>query len=155
MVANGAGMNYYEPWASFTVGIIGCIFYMLLCKLFDVLQIDDAVEAFQLHGGAGTAGVLCVAYFNHYNGIYYGNATAGKVFGTQLMGWASFAAWSFFLSLIIWLLCRLCGILRVDLKTEVIGYDFVEFAEDIDFAGRILKRADGKKIQTEVQHHNH
>jgi len=46
MVACGAGMNDYEPWAAFVVGACGAIVYMLLCKIFDRFQIDDAVEAF-------------------------------------------------------------------------------------------------------------
>jgi len=46
MVANGAGMNNYDPWAAFCVGIIGGTFYVLMCKVFDILEIDDAVEAF-------------------------------------------------------------------------------------------------------------
>jgi len=153
MVANGAGMNYYDPWASWCVGIIGCIFYMLLCKLFDVLQIDDAVEAVQLHGGGGTAGVLCVAYFNKLNGIYYGNPSYGKVFGTQLMGWTAIVLWSFLTGLIIWGTCRIFGILRVDLKTEVIGYDFYDFADDFDFSGKQLKKAQGNRVDN--HHHQH
>jgi len=45
MVANGAGMNLYQPWAAFVAGLVGGIFYTFLCKLFDVLELDDAVEA--------------------------------------------------------------------------------------------------------------
>jgi Amt family ammonium transporter len=46
MVANGAGMDHYDPWAAWVVGVIGGVFYVLLCKVFDLLEIDDAVEAF-------------------------------------------------------------------------------------------------------------
>jgi len=46
MVANGAGMNNYDPWAAWVVGIIGSTFYMVLCKVLDNLELDDAVEAF-------------------------------------------------------------------------------------------------------------
>jgi len=46
MVANGAGMNNYDPWAAFVVGIIGSTFYMILCWVLDHYGIDDAVEAF-------------------------------------------------------------------------------------------------------------
>jgi len=46
MVANGAGMNNYDPWAAWVVGLIGASFYMILCKILDILEVDDAVEAF-------------------------------------------------------------------------------------------------------------
>jgi len=46
MVACGAGMDDYEPWAAFCVGLIGGFVYICLCVLFDRKRIDDAVEAF-------------------------------------------------------------------------------------------------------------
>jgi len=41
---------------------------------------------------------------------------------------------------VFWVLSKM-GIARVDLKTEVIGYDYVEFAKQFDFTGkRLIKR---------------
>ena len=34
-----------EPWAALIVGGIGALFYILGCKILDVLHIDDPVEA--------------------------------------------------------------------------------------------------------------
>jgi len=79
MVACGAGMNDYEPWAAFVVGIMGGAFYLLFCKLFDVIELDDAVEAFPLHGGGGTCGVMCAAFLTRSQGVCYG--FAGRIFG--------------------------------------------------------------------------
>jgi len=154
MVANGAGMNYYQPWAAWCVGLIGGIFYVLLCKVFDLLEIDDAVEAFQLHGGGGTAGVLCVSFFSQNNGIYYNNPTGGKILGIQIMGWAVIVLWTFLCSSIIYGFCKLIGILRLDLKSEIMGYDFVEFADEFDFSDRRLVPAThDAKDHLKTHHH--
>jgi len=79
MVACGAGMNDYEPWAAFVVGIFGGFFYLMFCKLLDALELDDAVEAFPLHGGGGMAGVHCAAFLTRSHGIVYG--WSGRIFG--------------------------------------------------------------------------
>jgi len=71
MVANGAGMNVYQPFEAIIVGMLGGLVYTLLCKLFDKLELDDALEAFQLHGGCGTTGVIAVAFFHYYKGVFH------------------------------------------------------------------------------------
>lgn len=154
MVACGGGMNAYDPWAAWVVGLIGCIFYLLLCKLFDVMHVDDAVEAFQLHGGGGTAGVFCAAFFNKHNGIYYGNITSGKIFGWQLAGWITLALWSFLASSVVWWSLKKFELLRTDLKTEYVGYDYIEFVDDLDFSGKKLvkKSKANPVINTDINH---
>jgi len=57
------------------------------------------------------------------------------------MGWAAIAVWSFLCSCVIYGACKAAGILRLDLKSEIMGYDFVEFADDFDFGGRQLTPA--------------
>jgi len=152
MVANGGGMNDYEPWAAWVVGLIGGIVYCLLCKLFDILKIDDAVEAVELHGGAGSTGVFCNAFFRKDVGYFYGYSKGSAIFGYQLMGWVCIALWSFLCSSLIWGILKCFGLLRTDLKTEVIGYDYIEFAEHLDFTGkRLVKKAHSHKHP----HHDH
>ena len=132
MVACGAGINLYAPWAAFVAGLFGAIFYVGLCKLFDKLKIDDACEAFQLHGGAGTAGLMLNAFLHPVQGILYGNITNGRIFGVQLLGWLAIASWSFACSSLIWGGLKMLKMLRTDLRTEIVGHDFIEFAEDYD-----------------------
>jgi ammonium transporter, Amt family len=74
MVANGAGMDQYLPWESFVVGVIGSCMYMILCKIFDILKVDDAVEAFQLHGGCGSVGAIAPGFFGKKTGVFWGNS---------------------------------------------------------------------------------
>jgi len=45
------------------------------------LEIDDACEAVELHGGAGSVGVFSAAFYNLQKGIFYSPTNAGYVFG--------------------------------------------------------------------------
>lgn len=141
MVANGAGMDTYEPWEAFVIGVIAAIFYILACWLFEKLHLDDSLEAFQLHGVCGTVGVGCAAFFNHVDGIFHGNPTGGKVLGRQILGWLCISAWSFVISLIVWKCLQLAKILRIDLRTEIIGYDFIDHAEKVTIPHCKLEKA--------------
>jgi len=69
------------------------------------------------------------------------------------MGWAAIAVWSFLVSCLIYGACKAAGILRLDLKSEIMGYDFVEFADEFDFDGRSLipSKSDGHDEKT---HHH-
>jgi Amt family ammonium transporter len=151
MVANGGGMNLFDPWAAFVVGLIGGIVYCVLCKIFEHYHIDDAVEAVQLHGGAGSTGVFCNAFFRHDVGYFYKMSKGAGIFGYQLLGWVVLCAWSFLASSIVWGLLKWFGLLRTPLKTEVIGYDFLEHAHDIDFTGKRLVK---KKVSHSHPEHS-
>ena len=158
MVANGGSMDNYAPWAAFVVGLIGGIFYCLLCKLLDHYKIDDAIEAFQLHGGGGLSGILCTAFFHLKKGILYGNPTNAKILGVQIMGWAVIAAWSFLSSSVVWIALKYFNVLRTNLQTEIAGYDFIEFATQIDFGGKELKYRTNNKMKlynSTVRKENH
>jgi ammonia channel protein AmtB len=151
MVVNGALMDVEEPWAAWIVGLIGGIVYVLLCKVFDMLEIDDACEAVELHGGAGSAGIFAAAFFNTTNGIFYNGPNPGSVFGIQALGWLCIFAWSFLTSAIVYFILNKLGVLRVDLKTEIIGYDYVEFAKNFDFTGkRLIKRKEAALNQVPI-----
>jgi len=145
MVANGAGMDTYEPWEALVVGVIAGVGYCIACRVFEHFKLDDSLEAWQLHGMCGTIGVLCEAFFNHTDGIYHGNATRGRVFGRQLFGWFIISIWSFSISLVVWLVLKYAGILRVDLKTELIGYDFIDHAHKVRLSDTTLEKDKGER----------
>jgi len=138
IVAVLAGAAYYEPWAAFVAGAWGGILYVLVAKLFDALKWDDPTESFAIFGGGGAAGVMIAAFLNKLLGIFYGNVTWGRTFGYQLMGAVVIAAWSLVCSgIFLWIL-KLMNLLRVDVRTEVVGYDYLEYADEIDFTGKAL-----------------
>jgi len=48
------------------------------------------------------------------------------------------------MSSIIWGFFKYLGMLRIDFKTEIVGYDYVEFADELDFRGKkLIKRNKG------------
>jgi len=70
------------------------------------------------------------------------------------MGWAVISLWSFLCSICIYGVCKLIGILRLDLKSEIMGYDFVEFADEFDFGDRFLvPSTHDSKDHNKTHHH--
>jgi len=71
------------------------------------------------------------------------------------MGWAVIALWTFICSCIIYSVCKVFGILRLDLKSEIMGYDFVEFADEFDFSDRRLVPASHDSHKDHLKTHHH
>lgn len=76
-VAVTAPCAWIEPWAAFVIGIVGSLIYSLACKLMIKLQIDDPIDAFQVHGACGAWGVISVALFHKEKGVFYGAEGSG------------------------------------------------------------------------------
>ena len=129
MITIGAGIDTYLPWEAFLIGIWGSFCYIMVCWLFEKLELDDAVEGFQVHSGCGIAGILAHAFWNHEDGIFHGNPTNGKVLGNNLLGTLVIAAWSFSLSFIIWYALKKIRLLQITLKVELFGYDYIDVAQ--------------------------
>ena len=54
-----------EPWSAVVIGIIGGIVYTLACKLNQALNVDDPIEASQVHGFTGMWGLIAVGIFHN------------------------------------------------------------------------------------------
>ena len=72
LVCITASCDSVESWAAVVIGIIGSIVYSLGCLLLEKLNIDDPIEAFQVHGLCGLWGTLAVAIFDEDKGLVYG-----------------------------------------------------------------------------------
>jgi len=70
------------------------------------------------------------------------------------MGWAAIVVWSFLCSCVIYGCCKAAGVLRLDLKSEIMGYDFVEFADEFDFSDRKLIPAHKDSHHDHPTHHH-
>jgi len=70
------------------------------------------------------------------------------IFVYQLVGWAVIAAWSFCWSFLIYGLLKYVKLLRTDLKTEIVGYDFIEFAQEYELKDDTLTPAAKQKAKT-------
>jgi ammonia channel protein AmtB len=147
IIATMAGSPQYRPWASFVAGAFGGLFYVLVAKLFDAIKLDDPSESFAVFWGGGAVGSMVLSFLNITLGILYDNPTDGKIFGLQLMGMVVNGVWAFVCMLIFCFILKLVHAYRVDVRTEVVGYDYIEFADEIDFTGKKLTI---KKVEPDV-----
>ena len=87
------------------IGMIACGVYVAASKTLISLKIDDAVDAFAVHGACGIWGALAVGIFGTDNNAafahYYGSSMGhhpfrtGEQFGVQLVGIICIVAWTF------------------------------------------------------------
>ena len=121
-----------SPWGAIIVGAIGAFVYVGASKGVKAAGIDDAVDAFAVHGACGFWGVVAVGLFASpdygYNaegaaGLFYGGELAGVLLGVQLAGLMAQIAWVTVMSLILFFALKAARILRVDAATEEEGMD--------------------------------
>ncbi|WP_375553011.1 ammonium transporter [Roseovarius mucosus] len=123
MVLNGALAGLVsitaEPLApslfgALWIGAVGGVIVVLAVPMLDKFKIDDVVGAIPVHLLAGIWGTLAV--------VFYGEASLG----TQLLGIFAYGAFTFTVSIVIWLIIKGTMGLRVDQETEINGLDMAE-----------------------------
>lgn len=115
-----------EPWSAFLIGAIGGVVYTLSCKLNAALNVDDPIEASQVHGFTGMWGLIAVGIFHNESGLVSDSEDKGSFFGWQLLGMLIIILWVAVISTIYFLVMKKCNLLRVNLLEEVIGLDIAE-----------------------------
>jgi len=55
------------------IGLVGGLFYHFTSELVLHLKIDDPLDAFSVHYGAGVWGLLAVGFFDKSTGLVYGH----------------------------------------------------------------------------------
>ncbi len=134
MVCVAAGVNtYIFNWASFVIGMVGAFFYVVTANVFYRARLDDPPEFFATFGMPGFIGLFCAAFFNTLNGIFYDNATEGEIIIDQMLSAAIIAGWTILVSGICWGFLKLTKMLRVGLKCEIVGYDYIDGARHLDY----------------------
>ena len=114
MVAIAAGPNIAEhTWAA-VIGAVGGGICTLGMKALERLRIDDEVGAIPAHMGAGAWGTLatCIA--------------AGGSLPVQLVGIVAIGAFTFGVSLLVWLLIDRALGARISAPVEALGQDAAE-----------------------------
>ena len=100
------------PIISLAIGCFGGGIVILLKFLLEAIRVDDVVGAIPVHLGCGVIGTMLVPLTN-----------TGANFHYQAIGVATIFAWSFFPSLVIWLLLRAIFSVRVSAEQEDQGLD--------------------------------
>jgi len=133
MVCVAAGANIYRPWAGLVVGMLGALAYVIAANIFYRAQVDDPAEFFPTFACAGFAGIFCAAFFNRFNGVFYNNATEGEIVIDQMLSALIIAAWTFFVASIFFFILKKLRMLRVSLKCEIVGYDYIDGSRHLDY----------------------
>lgn len=120
ITANCDGVTNVEAIA---IGGIAGILVVLGIKLLDKLRIDDPVGAWPVHGLCGIWGGIATAIFGNYSDGY-GNVVA------QITGSLVIPAWAFGTMLVLFLILKKVGILRVSKEEELKGLDIGEHGEE-------------------------
>ncbi|MGD1908835.1 MAG: ammonium transporter [Leptolyngbyaceae cyanobacterium] len=107
------------------VGGTGAVVTLSTSQLLERWQIDDAVDAFPVHGAAGIWGTLCVGLFGQLDLIGTGLSRGNQVM-VQLFGVGVAAVWTFGLAWGVLTLVNQVLPLRISLEEEEIGLNVSE-----------------------------
>jgi ammonia channel protein AmtB len=147
MVCVAANVLNYHPWEGLVVGMFGALAYVICAFIFARARLDDPAEFFSIFGAAGIAGVICAAFWNTVNGIFWNNPTEGEILIWQLLSLGIMAGWIFIISLITFALLRVLRLLRVGLKTEIVGYDYIDGARHLDYPDKGIHTLEKQKAK--------
>ncbi|MBI4549557.1 MAG: ammonium transporter [Candidatus Omnitrophica bacterium] len=132
LVAVTAPCAFVSVGSSAIIGLIAGIIVVLAVIFFDKVHIDDPVGATAVHLANGVFGTICVGLFAQDwvspnttgNGLFFGGGT--KLLFAQLTGVGAVAVFTFFGSLLIWILLKATVGIRVTLQEELEGLDIGE-----------------------------
>ena len=99
---------------SLMIGAVAGVLVLIGIILLEKVKIDDPVGAWPVHGVAGIWGGIATGIFGGYN------------LGVQVMGSLVVPAWSFATMILLFLLLRAVGYLRVSEEEEQLGLDISE-----------------------------
>ena len=146
LVSITASCNVVEPWAAIVIGALGAVCYCLSCRLMNCLQIDDPLEATQVHGFCGIWGCIAAALFKREKGIFYEGENSTEFLGVQLLGCLIIIGWSSVVSGLFFIIAKSVGYLRIPEENEILGCDLYYFSP-IEFSGTI----DQFDIKTDIE----
>lgn len=122
--AIAAGIDLYYPPLAFLLGFVGGLIIPVGAKFLEKLGIDDAVGAVAVHGFCGVWGLLAVGIF--CAGYPGADGIPAISFMGQLKGAGVMILLGFVPALVIGILLRVFGLLRVRNEVELMGLDEAE-----------------------------
>lgn len=135
-----AGCSNVESGSACLIGIVGGLIYLGASSLLQRLHIDDPIDAFAVHGAGGAWGLMAASLFDWGKGFDVvhaaqnfdcirdetgscrGNSGAALVLAnfTEL---AFIAGWAGSVSLVVFLMLRVFGLLRTEDAIQLKGLD--------------------------------
>lgn len=125
--------GFVDPQGAICIGILTTIAcYFAVAKLKHKLGYDDSLDAFGIHGFGGIIGALLTGVFFN-NQIFGGEATIGSQLLIQLKDSAITIVYSGTVSFVLLkLIAKLCGGLRVERDEEREGLDITTHGERVE-----------------------
>lgn len=133
LVAITAGCDVTDAFGAIVIGAVSGVLVVFGVWLLDYkLRVDDPVGAVAVHCLNGIWGTLAVGLFattsapgnDSYIGLFYGGGF--HLFGLQLLGFVSVAAWTAVTITITFLIIKATVGLRVTEEEEIVGLDPTE-----------------------------
>lgn len=133
LVAITAGCDVTDAFGAIIIGAVSGVLVVFGVWLLDYkLRVDDPVGAVAVHCLNGIWGTLAVGLFattsapgnDSYTGLFYGGGF--HLFGLQLLGFVSVAAWTAVTITITFLIIKATVGLRVTEEEEIVGLDPTE-----------------------------
>ena len=133
LVAITAGCDVTDAFGAIVIGAVSGVLVVFGVWLLDYkLRVDDPVGAVAVHCLNGIWGTLAVGLFattsapgnDSYTGLFYGGGF--HLFGVQLLGFVSVAAWTAVTITITFLIIKATVGLRVTEEEEIVGLDPTE-----------------------------
>jgi Amt family ammonium transporter len=114
------------------IGAIAGAIVVFAVIMFDRLKIDDPVGALAVHLANGVFGTIAVGLFAQDkflpgttgNGLFFGGGFS--LLGSQLIGVFSVGAFTFIISLVVWITLKVTLGIRVSENEEIEGLDVGE-----------------------------
>ena len=124
LVSVTAPCGNITSYAALVIGLIGALIYIGFSQMVVRLRIDDPLDAFAVHYGAGLWGVISVGLFDLDKGLFYSGS--GLLLGIQFLGALVITVWCLVWGFLIFFLLSKCKILRISEEEELKGIDNVE-----------------------------
>ena len=124
LIAITPAAGYVTPLIALAYGAVGAVAgYLGAVVLKRLLNVDDSLDVFGLHGVAGVAGSIAV-------GVLASNQAKASV-GIQLFATSVIAVYAFVVTLLIVAALRALGTWRVAVDEELEGLDISQHAESV------------------------
>jgi len=128
LVSITAGCSVVASFAAPIIGACGGVLYLLGSEtVLNVFHIDDAVDAFAVHGLCGFWSMIATALFATPSltyarsaGVFYGGI---HLLGSNLLAATSIALWALANGTLLFRLLKYFGHLRVSKEQEMVGLD--------------------------------
>ncbi|MEM6503242.1 MAG: ammonium transporter [Cyanobacteria bacterium P01_C01_bin.89] len=125
LVAITAGAHAVSPAIAIIIGATGAAATVLTMRILVRLEVDDAVDAIAVHGGAGLWGTLCVGLMGNLTVLDTGLGRLAQVL-VQALGVGVALVWGFGVSwVLLWVLNRYFP-LRISPEDEALGLNLSE-----------------------------